>query len=313
MKIRQLRPPAPPRGFALIAVLWMVAALTVLVSGLLLASRGEIQEAEIRLQEGRAVALGDAAIQLAVRDWMSANPPPDRLQRGRYAFDGVDIEVEVVPSSGYIDLNNAPEELLRALFVHGAGLDLPSANRLAQNIIDWRDTDDEPMPQGAEAPAYLAAGLSWRPRNERFSTPEDLLQVLGIDFELFAKIVPLITVWSGDRSGGRAGTGVNPLAAPEPILAILCEGNTGMAARIASGRDAGEAGVDISTLEQNFIRMGSMGSIAHIMASVPVDAAGRRAVRARWVLFMADEDGTPWQTVRAEPVRFIPPETTGNF
>jgi general secretion pathway protein K len=305
-------PSSQPHGFALIAVLWMVAALTVLVAGLLMVSRGEMLETEIRLQEGRAVALGDAAIQLAVRDWMNANPPPDRLKRALYAYEGVEIEVEVVPASGYIDINNAPEELLQALFVHGAGQNPVTARQLAQSIIDWRDTDDEPMPYGAEAPAYASAGVSWRPRDGRFSTPEDLLQVLGIDFELFARIEPLITVWTGERDSGGTAAGVNPLAAPEPMLLVLCQGNMGTAARIASSRDAGEADIDTSTLEQSFLRTGSMGNIVHMLASVPVGTTGRRAVRARWVLLAEDEDGTPWQTIRAEPVRFIT-AATGNL
>jgi general secretion pathway protein K len=293
------------RGFALIAVLWMVSALTILVSGLILVSRGEVQETEIRLQEGRAVAMGDAAIQMAVRDWMNANPPPDRLKRVQYVYEGAEIEVEIVPGSGYINLNNAPEELLQALFVHAAGQPPLIARHLAQSIIDWRDTDDEPMPQGAEAPAYQAAGVNWRPRNDRFSVPEDLLQVLGIDFELFTQIEPFVTVWSGERAGGASRSGVNPMAAPEPMLFVLCSGNLATAARIAASRDAGESNIDTTTLEQSFLRTGAMGNIVHILASVPVDATGRRAVRARWVLLRADEDGTPWQTIRAEPVRFV--------
>ncbi|MDR1462015.1 MAG: general secretion pathway protein GspK [Azoarcus sp.] len=285
------------RGFALIAVLWFVAALSVLVAGLLTVSSSEMQETQLRLDIGRASALGDAAIQMAVLDWASAEQTPDRLQRTRYVFEGMDIEVEIVPASGYVDLNSAPESLLQALLLHGAGLPQDQARQLAQRIVDWRDSDDSPLQDGAEADSYAAAGLGWRPRNGHFLTPEDLMQVLGVDFDLFARIQPFVTVWSS------GGAGVNPMSAPMPVLTVLCQGNDGEARRIAMARDAGETGIDTSTLEQAFLRTGNVGNVLHVLASTPADG-GRRAVRGRWVSLKSDPDGTPWRTIRAEPVRF---------
>ncbi|MDR1661534.1 MAG: general secretion pathway protein GspK [Azoarcus sp.] len=284
------------RGFALVAVLWFVAALSVLVAGLLTVSRGEMLEAQLRLDSGRAAALGDAAIQIAVLDWASAKPPPDRLQRAHYTFDGVEIAVEIIPASGYVNLNDAPEALLQALLLHGVGLPTDRAFQLAQRIVDWRDSDDAPLPHGAEADSYAAAGLGWRPRNGRFLVPEDLMQVLGVDFDLFARIQPFMTVWSS------GGAGVNPMSAPVPVLTVLCQGG-GEARRIAMARDAGETGIDTSRLEQTFLRAGNVGNVLHVLASVPAEG-GRRAVRGRWVSLRPDPDGAPWQTIRAEPVRF---------
>ncbi|MDR3212726.1 MAG: general secretion pathway protein GspK [Azoarcus sp.] len=297
VKTQRLISRSTGHGFALIAVLWIVAALTVLVVSLLTISHGEMAETQLRLDSGRAEALGDAAIQLAVLDWMSAEPLPDRLLRTHYTFDGVDIEVETVPASGYVDLNNAPENLLQTLFTHGVGLPPADALQLAQRIIDWRDNDEDPLPHGAEATSYAAAGLGWRPRNGHFLVPEDLLQVLGVDFDLFARIQPFVTVWSS------GGAGVNPMAAPAPMLVVLCQGNESEARRIAMARDAGESGIDTSRLEPTFLRAGSVGNVLHVLASIPVDG-DRRAVRGRWVLLRSDPDGTPWQTIRAEPVRF---------
>ncbi|MDR1228078.1 MAG: general secretion pathway protein GspK [Azoarcus sp.] len=293
---RRLSRPAC-RGFALIAVLWFVAALSVLVAGLLTISSGEMLETQLRLDSGRTAALGDAAIQIAVLDWASAESPPDRLLHTRYVFEGVEIEVEIAPASGYIDLNSAPENLLQALFLHGAGLPPNQARQLAQRVIDWRDQDESPLPDGAEADSYAAAGLGWRPRNDRFLAPEDLMQVLGVDFDLFARIQPFTTVWSS------GGAGVNPMSASMPVLTVLCQGNDGEAKRIAMARDAGETGIDTSTLEQTFLRAGNVGNVLHVLASMPADG-GRRAVRGRWLLLESDPDGTPWRTIRAEPVHF---------
>ncbi|MDR1854831.1 MAG: general secretion pathway protein GspK [Azoarcus sp.] len=293
------------RGVALIAVLWMVAALALLVAGMQTMARGQFSEARLHLDAGRATALGDAAIQLAVLDWMSANPAPDRLRHARYGFDNAEIEVEIVPASGYVDLNAAPEALLQALFVHGVGLDADAALQLAQRIVDWRDVDDEPQPHGAETPAYAAAGVKFRPRNGRFVVPEDLMQVIGVDFDLFARIRPFITVWS------TGGAGVNPYAASGRTLLVLCQGDGNEARRIAAARDAGQTDIDTVTLDQTFLRAGGMGNVLHVTASIAV-GNGRRAVRGRWVLTRAHADGTPWQTIRAEPVRFALTEAGGS-
>jgi general secretion pathway protein K len=285
------------RGLALVAVLWVVAALSLLVGGLAMMAKGEVAAAWLRARSGDATAIGDAAIQLAVLDWRQANPAPDRLVRARYGFEGVEVEVEIVPANGYIDLNRAPESLLQALFVHGAGLAPEPALVLAQRIIDWRDVDDAPQPQGAETEQYLAAAVSTRPRNGPFVVPEDLMQVLDFDFDLFATISPFITVWSGS-------SGVNPLNAPEEVLAVLSANDVAEAGRVAAARDAGKIGIDTTTFDQGWLSAGNSDNILHVLAAIQIEP-GRWAVRGRWVRLGSDPDGTPWMTIRAEPVRFV--------
>lgn len=285
-------------GVALVAVMWIVAALTLLVAGMLAVSKAEVRAAQTRAQVGGVTGLGDAAIQLAVLDWRTAPVPPDRLLRTRYRVDGVPISVAVIPASGYIDVNTAPETLLQALFVHGAGASPELARTLGQRIIDWRDPDDAALPDGAEAEAYATAGVAWRPRNGRFIVLEDLMQVLGLDFEMFDMIRPFVTVWSG------SGQGVNPLAAPPEVLAILAAGNRDRAELIAAARDAGDPAIDMTMLEQAHLNSGSGGNILHVLASVPA-GQGRFGVRGRWIQLSPDEDGAPWKTISAEPVRFV--------
>ncbi|GHT83355.1 type II secretion system protein K [Betaproteobacteria bacterium] len=285
------------RGLALVAVLWVVAALALLVASLALVAKNEVRTAQARVSSGEAAALGDAAIQLAVLEWKTATPPPDRLRRGQYTFEGVTVDVELIPASGYVDLNTATESLLQAVFVHGAGLTPDTARSLAQRIIDWRDTDTAPLPDGAEAEAYAAAGVQWRPRNERFIVPEDLLQVLGVDLDLYARIAGFFTVWSG--SGG-----VDPRAAPIEMLFVLSAGDAANASRIAAARDAGQIGIDTTMLDPSWLSGGGNRNTLHVLASIPVDGE-RRAVRGRWVRLTPEKDGTPWKTIRTEPVRFI--------
>jgi general secretion pathway protein K len=282
-------------------VLWVVAALALLVASLALVAKNEVRAAQARVSGGEAAALGDAAIQLAVLDWKTVTPPPDRLMRAQYTFEGVTIDVELIPAAGYVDLNTATESLLQAVFIHGAGLDADVARSLAQRIIDWRDTDTAPLPYGAEAEAYEAAGVNWRPRNERFIVPEDLLQVLGVDLDLYAKIAGFFTVWSGS-------SGVDPRAAPIEMLFVLAAGDEAVASRIATARDAGQIGIDTTMLDPSWLTGSGNRNTLHVLASVPVEAGvggQQRAVRGRWVRLTPEKDGTPWKTIRTEPVRFI--------
>ncbi|WP_418647481.1 general secretion pathway protein GspK [Thauera butanivorans] len=286
----------PQRGLALVAVLWMVAALTLLVASLLTMSRATTRSAQNHAALVQATAAGDAAIQLALAE---SRHLPDNLggSSGQYVFDGRSVRVELTPASGYININFAPPELLAELFHVAGGLDAGSAEILARRVVDWRDTDEEAYGGGSELEPYLAAGLAVRPRNGAFLSKEDLLQVAGIGLDLFARIEPLITVWGSHR-------GVDPLAAPEGVLAVLAEGDPGLAQSIARQRANDGAMFDTSTLNPAYLGTGSAG-VFHVQATVVMDD-GASIVRSRWVEVRAGEDGTPWRSAATEPARYAP-------
>lgn len=287
-------------GTALVAVMWMVAALSLLVGAMLGVSRAELRVAQTYTSATAAAALGDAAIQLAVLEWKTVPPVPPRLVNREYRFDDHAITVRIVPGNGYIDVNGAPESLLADLFRFGAGLDDIAAETLAQRIVDWRDADDAALPRGAEIADYFAAGVVQRPRNGRFATVEDLLQVLGIDLDLFDRIRPFITVSSGGE-----GRGVDPMAAPAEVLVVLAGGDASRVAGFVAARDAGDPTVDATMFNPAHLAYGGGTASLHIEAAVPV-GDGRLAIRGRWIVLAAGQDGTPWQTIVTEPVRFVP-------
>lgn len=286
---------APPqRGLALVAVLWMVSALSLLVAGLLSVSRAEIRSAQTHVAIAQAAALGDAAIQLAVLEWRTAPTPRAGLTELDLDIDGRPLHVVIQPGSGFVDLNQAPESLLVDLLQLGGGLDAEAAETLAQRVIDWRDPDDAPHPRGAEAEAYAAAGVRYRPRNGRFVVVEDLLQVLGFDYEVFDRIRGLVTVWSGSTPGG-----VNPRAASVPVLSILAGGDSAQAMRLAAGRN--DPTLDTTMLNQAHLYAGA----TEVLRVEAVVALGDGVIgrRARWLKPVPDEDGAPWVTLALEPVR----------
>jgi len=227
---------AVPRGMALIAVLWVVAALSVVAAGMLALVKGHTRAVSTYQSRVVAESLGDAAINLALRGMLEKRDQSQRFQRLSFVIDETTVEVEIVPVSGLISLNGASEALLTDLFVHGGGVDAATASSLAQRVIDWRDPDGIAMPKGAEDDAYRAAGSAYLTRGGRFQEPEDLLQVLGVDYGLYVRIADLITAESQHVQ-------VDPGAAPEDVLRVLAGGGAQNARNLADKRSGTGSGL----------------------------------------------------------------------
>lgn len=283
------------RGVALIAVLWMVAALSILVVGVSSAVRADIRFAQQLRGEVEAAALGDAAIQMAVRDLAMRTNGPVHLERASYTFDGVEITVVVQSAAGFVNPNTAAESLLHDLFVFGGQVEPAQAALLAARVVDWRDSDQNPLPQGAEDEAYVQAGSRFRTRSGPLEVPEDLLQVLGIEYPLYDKIYGFVSLF-GQSSG------VDPLAASDAVLSILAQGNQDVVQSIAAKRAAGDPAIDMTRLVQAHVEQ-SGGSVYRMEAQVVL--SGRVWSRVRWIdtAQAGGAEGLPWRTLRVEAVR----------
>ena len=292
--------PSRQCGVALVAVLWMVAALALLAAALAANSRADLRSAQAARAFAEAAALGDAAIQLAALDIRRMPVPPARPARESYDIEGRPVDVRVMPAGGFVDLNRAPESLLHDLLRYGAGVDDALAATLAQRIIDWRDPDQSARADGAEDDAYVAAGVRYRTRGGPFEAPEDLLQVLGLSLDVYDKVTAFVTIYG-------LASRVDPLAAGSGVLRVLARGDGVLAARVAAARDTGEITIDMSSFVQEHLQPSSSGTRFRVEARVG-DEGGRVLARVRWIdLASKGADGSPWRTLRAEPVRAIDP------
>ena len=75
--------------------------------------------------------------------------------------------MSIQDEDGKIDLNAAPDELLRGLFV-SAGLDEDAGAALVDAIVDFRDEDDLTRLNGAEDRDYADAGLPYGAKDAPF-------------------------------------------------------------------------------------------------------------------------------------------------
>ncbi len=93
-----------------------------------------------------------------------------------------DIVLLDLPHFGWVDeasklnLNTATREMLEAL------PDMPPD--LAAAIVDWRDPDDDPEPNGAESNAYHGSELRYACKNAPFESVEELRWVRGATLAL---------------------------------------------------------------------------------------------------------------------------------
>ena len=263
---------AQPRGMALIAVLWMVAALGIIATGLLHTVKGEIRLAGHQRQNVVAGALADAAIRWVLQDVSARKPALVRSIYIDVPLQGGLVRTEVRPLNGLIDLNQAPEPLLAALFQHAAGLPPADSAQLAQAVVETRKRPD---PQG---------------RPEGFDAPEDLLRVPGVSYPLYATIARLVS--ASLKGSGR----VNPQAAPVPVLAVLAQGNTALASQLAAARDSSPLPMDTAQLTPDFIDSSAATAI-QVAARVPL-ADGAHLVKTWWVgLSASGQTGLPWQVL----------------
>ncbi len=165
-----------------------------------------------------------------------------------WALGGAEVRISIHDESGKIDLNAAPDELLRGLFRTAewtdpdggiAALDDGEADALVDAVRDYADDDDLTRLNGAEDRDYAAAGLPWDAKDAPFEAVEELQQVLGMTPLLYEAVAPALTVHSGQE-------GIDSDVAPGAVLRALpgtdAEGvENYLSARAAAPEGAGPA------------------------------------------------------------------------
>ncbi len=262
------------RGVALIAVLWLVAAMGLIITGLVQAVRGEARIAGWQRQALVADTLADAAILLALQSMHAQkSQPPKNIQVIPVQFEGQLREVSVRPLNGLIDINSATLVLLADLYRYAGEINPEAAQALAQATIEIRQTKD-------------AKGSS-----QGFDAVEDLLRVPGMTYDLYAKIVALVT------ADIRTGSGrVNPMAAPVGVLQVLTGGDIPRATILAAKRDADPNLMDTSFLNPEQIEMASSDSL---QLQVRVGLPDGNSLQKTWIVYWVRDprSGLPWRVL----------------
>jgi general secretion pathway protein K len=202
------------QGFVLVAVLWLLAALALLVT--IFTVHLSASARAVSLNDGalKTEALVSAGVELAAYRLQLADKdkrPPEGAFHAR--LSGTDISVSFITEAARVDLNAAPKELISGLLtVLGASDD--DAKEATDRIIGWRtnaSSDGKPSKEGA---LYQAAGRAYSPRQAPFAHVNELALVLGMTPALVERALPYVTVFSG-------AAGVDVMVAPPEVIAAL--------------------------------------------------------------------------------------------
>jgi general secretion pathway protein K len=206
---------ARQQGIALILVLWLTILLTVIGASFAYGMRNEALAARNTVSLAQARSLADGAVYRTVFELMRPRTLTDvwAADGSVHAWDeaGSRVTVKALDESGKIDINTAPDGLIKGLLQTAGEQDDDAAARLVDAIGDWKDVDDLRRPNGAEAPDYQAAGLSYKPANAPFEAVAELQRVLGMNAAIYGRIADSLTVYS-------RMTGINPAYASRTVL-----------------------------------------------------------------------------------------------
>lgn len=211
--------PGMQRGIALVVVLWVMLLLTVIASGYSISIRIETELARHAMETARARHIAEAGIAIALTELFKERDDATKKWRADGTvyvseFDGIELRIAIEDEAGKIDLNGALPELLKGL-VQTITLDeMTTHDKLADAILDWRDIDEFPRPNGAEDGDYKAAGLPYGAKDAHFENLEELLLVLGMDRTVYDQLSGAVTIFTSSQ-------GINPAVANRQVLLAL--------------------------------------------------------------------------------------------
>lgn len=209
----------------LLYVLWTVSLLTIIAVATQLSGGLSYRLVRNTADAAQHDAFAEAALNRAVLfllDERDSEPLPVDGSAETFSLKDIEVTVRIQDEQGRIDINHADASLLANLF---RGADVPSdtAQQLADGILDWRDSDNLRQLNGAEQKDYRQAGLPYRPRNGPFPTVEELNLVLEMTPEIFRRVMPALTVYSGKAT-------IDPRSATPLAKQALFEANGAQAA-----------------------------------------------------------------------------------
>jgi general secretion pathway protein K len=188
-----LQPAGGRSGSALLAVLWLSAALGAIAFAVANSVRAETERASTYAEGVRTYYLAAGAVDRALlyMSWGGGHKNPDGsprfyvpgMARLRFAFPTGEAWVEIVPETAKMNVNDSPpEDLLRLALA--AGVPIDHAQAIVQGIVDWRRAAPAGLATSFD-PYYLSLTPSFRARHASFEEIEELLLVKGMTPELF--------------------------------------------------------------------------------------------------------------------------------
>jgi general secretion pathway protein K len=186
-------------GVALVLVLWIIVLLSVISGSHVRNSRMALAIVANNFAASEARLHAEAGINMAIDDLLSTQRVNTYQLRGianKELFNGSELSISIVSTTGLVDLNNASPQILEKI-LYSTEIDQTRVETIVDSILDWRDGDNLTRLHGAEEKEYELAGLPFVPPNAAFQVKGELKLVLGMQLKIYQQIEPFITVYSG--------------------------------------------------------------------------------------------------------------------
>ena len=172
------------RGGALLAVMWLSAALAAIGFSIATTVKGETEHTSSAVDDVKSYYLATGAIERTIlrMQWGGVWYPPGQPTID-YEFATGTVHVEIVPEASKMNINQTqPDQLfgLLSAITH----DPERATEITQSIIDWR-TPAGRAGSGALDGYYLNLNPSFLPRHASLEEIEELLAVRGMTPDIF--------------------------------------------------------------------------------------------------------------------------------
>jgi general secretion pathway protein K len=241
-----VRPASPralrdERGFALLAVILVLALLSVVVTEFAFSVRLEASMVRAYRDGILGRNLAEAGVQQAIRELLTDSnvqgldedgqvafytvPPGGTeaqrlpsLTRRRVPLGAGEFSYRITDEEGRLSINSGQTARTQRL-LQAIGMDKSVRDTIVDSIEDWRDANDTSRPAGAESEDYLKLPVPYRARNANLQDIAELLQIKGITPEIYygsaekPGLVDIVTAWGP--------TTLNLNTASSPALAAM--------------------------------------------------------------------------------------------
>lgn len=205
MRRRRLRAhPGDERGFALVAVLLVMAILGVVGAEFAYSMRLEASSSRAFKQRVIAGYLAEAAVEQAIREivaptitnvcsgddgwvsfWSREGKPLPRLRRENVPLGDGAFTYRLSDEEARININTAPPDRLDRLLA-ALGVDKTDRDTIVDSVQDWRDANEEHRLNGGESEdTYLKLPVPYRSHNANLESVAELVQVKGVTRKLY--------------------------------------------------------------------------------------------------------------------------------
>lgn len=175
------------RASALMLMIWAVMLMAVTVAGVVQSVGFSAEEATIDAADFRCLHLAECGLVLGLHPELRSTDPVLKQKLG--ADSG--FEVWLTSEGAKFPINfitdRRLQDALTTMFVHW-GLSTEDATIAVDSLADWVDNDSDPRAQGAEEDYYKGFGVYDVPRQQGFSSTDEMILVRGM--ELVERVRP---------------------------------------------------------------------------------------------------------------------------